>query len=126
MLKASHAGHEYTKPSFREPPTELALQQALARLLAVAGRIGEDPLALGDTEEPSVHELTRRFEDIRNMLVERKLRGYDLSAEEALVLTLINEALWSTMETPKPGSERVRLALQEGEMILRTLRDGRP
>ena len=126
MLKASHAGHEYAKPSFSEPPTELKLQQALARLLAVAGRSGEDPLALGDTGEPSVYEFARRFEDIRNMLVERKLRGDELSAEEALVLTLINEALWSTMEAPKPESERVRLAVQEGEFILRTLQDGRP
>jgi hypothetical protein len=126
MLRPSHAGHEYAKPSFSEPPPEVKVQQALARLVVIAGRSGDDPLALDDTGEPSVHEFARRFEDIRNMLVERKLRGDDLSAEEALVLTLINDALWSTMEAPKPESERVQLAAQEGELILRTLRDGRP
>jgi hypothetical protein len=121
MIRASHAANEYARPSFSEPPAEIRFRQVLARLLSVAGKGPDDLLALGDSGEPTVEEFARRFEDVRDVLVERRLRGERLSGEEDLVLELINAALWSTMVEPKAESDRVRLAVEEGERLLRSL-----
>lgn len=119
MIRASHASKIYAKPSFDEGSVEYRFQQALAQALArLLQRATDDDLVLGDSGFPMPEEFARRFEDVRDMLVERKLRGKDLAPDEDLVLREINAALQATMVKPAEDLSQVRAALEEAELLL--------
>lgn len=124
MIRPNHGANRYTKPSFREVPTEVRLHQILSSMTRMTERASSESLSVADSGQPTVDEFVRRFDDIRSGLVSRKLKGESLSSEQQLVLDLINDALRATMTPPRAESERVRTAVEEAELILRDLHRG--
>jgi hypothetical protein len=122
-IRLEHSARRYQAPELATPASRLDL--ARGELLGrVRYTLGDEQLPLiRDVGDP-IAALARRYEDLRFELVARKLEGEPLSPDESSILDAINTALLESMPKPTPEPERVRLALEEAELLLARRRHG--
>lgn len=122
-IRLEHFARNYESPRVTTSTSRLQLARE-ALLGRVHVTVGEDRSALIHEVGGSISAIARRFEDLRFELVARRLQGKPLSPEEDAILGIINEALLESMPKSPPEPERVRVAVEEAEILLAQMRRG--